>query len=412
MTQQEREQRAIARIDETATELVALSSYLHEHPELGGQEQLAMKAVGEFLEDYGFTVTTDLSENGKYPILKTALRADAGVPMTYDAPIDTASTGTADLATSYNMAFLGEYDALPGLGHGCGHNLIAMMSVGAALGFKEAVPEAHTTFFGCPAEETVGGKVFMSEAGLFKPYKAALIIHPGGCDELGGTSLATHPLEVTFHGRSAHVASLTDRGINALDAAVLFYRAVMDIKIEMGPKAVVGAIFTDAGKAPNVIPDTATVRLTVRAHTVDYLENTVLPDIRFAAQDAADQIGASVDMHHYEPLFKEMREDLTLRKIVGDVMTEFGHTLRLLPEDEADGSTDVGNVSHDVPTVQPTLNIGNGLEIHTPAFTDAAGSSHGYKEAVIGAKIMAVAAIRYAYEQGFLTDSGNPCTMK
>lgn len=394
MTQHEREQRAIAYIDKVATELIAMSSYLHEHPELGGQEEKAMTVVGNFLADYDFDVTRDLSEHGTYPILKTALRADSGK------------------SRIFKMAFLGEYDALPGLGHGCGHNLIAMMSVGAALGFKEAVPEAHTTFFGCPAEETVGGKVFMSEAGLFMPYKAALIIHPGGHDELGGTSLATHPLEVTFHGRSAHVASLTDRGINALDAAVVFYRAVMDIKIKMGATAIIGAIFTEGGKAPNVIPDVATVRLTVRAHTVDYLENTVLPSIRLAAEEAAAQIGATVDMHHYEPLFKEMREDLTLRKVIGEVMTEFGHRPRLLPDDEADGSTDVGNVSHDVPTAQPTLNIGNGLEIHTPAFADAAGSVYGYEQAVIGAKIMAVAAIRYAYVQGFLTDSSNQCTIK
>ena len=394
MTQYEREQQAVAYIDTIATKLIAMSSYLHENPELGGEEQKAMQAVGDFLTNHGFVVTKDLSEQGKYPILKTALRADCGE------------------STGYKMAFLGEYDALPGLGHGCGHNLIAMMSVGAAVGFHKAVPEAQTTFFGCPAEETVGGKVFMSEAGMFTPYKAALIIHPGGSDELGGTSLATHPLEVVFHGRSAHVASLTDRGINALDAAVLFYRAVMDIKTEMGPKAVIGAIFTEAGKAPNVIPDTATVRLTVRAHTVDYLENTVLPAIRLAAKKAAKQVGATVAMHHYEPLFKEMREDLGLQKIVGDVMREFGHTPRLLPADEADGSTDVGNVSHDVPTVQPTLNIGNGLEIHTPAFTAAAGSVYGYEQAIIGAKIMAVAAIRYAYVQGFLTDNGNPCTIK
>lgn len=395
----QREKIAVRTIDRIAEGLIDVSKRLHAHPELGGEEHYAVTAVSAYLDEQGFTVREDLSKNGRYPILKTALRADKGGTEQGQYDSNDISSQVRLLNNAYKMAFLGEYDALPGLGHGCGHNLIAMMSIGAAVGFSEAMPEVVTTFFGCPAEETVGGKVFMSEAGLFKPYDAALIIHPGGCNELGGTSLATHPLEVRFSGRSAHVASLVDRGINALDAAVVFYRKVMDIKNEFGSAAVIGAIFTEAGQAPNVIPDKATVRLTVRSHTVDHLEEVVLPRIRNAAAEAAAEIGAAVETEHYEPLFKEMKEDLTLRSIVGDTMKEFGFEPRLLPEDEADGSTDVGNVSHDIPTVQPTLNIGDGLEIHTPAFAAAAGSDEGYRRAVIGAKIMAVAAIRYYYEK-------------
>ena len=206
MTLQEREARACAIIDSMAEELRDISLYLHDNPELGLNEHKAVKVINQFLENHNFTSQVGLTD---LPELQTALRGDYN--------------GTAQ----HKIAFLGEYDALPELGHGCGHNLIAMMSLGAAVAFSQSAPETWgTTFFGCPAEETIGGKVYMAEAGLFKGYEAALIIHPGGENEVGGTSLATHPLEITFHGRSCHIASLTDSGINALDCAVDLYQNI------------------------------------------------------------------------------------------------------------------------------------------------------------------------------------------
>ena len=373
MTLQEREARACAIIDSMAEELCGVSLYLHHNPELGLNEHKAVKVINQFLETHNFTSQVGLTE---LPELQTALRGDYN--------------GTAQ----HKIAFLG---ALPELGHGCGHNLIAMMSLGAAIAFSQSAPEAWgTTFFGCPAEETIGGKVYMAEAGLFKGYEAALIIHPGGENEVGGTSLATHPLEVTFHGRSCHIASLTDSGINALDCAVDLYQRVKELKKIFPKGAIVGAIFTEAGTAPNVVTPKATLRMTVRGRTVDDLEGIILPAIKAAAQEIGASYGAQVEMHHYEPLFKDMRQDKKLLDLFKDVMTEFGETPRILPDDEADGSTDVGNVSYEVPTAQPTLQIGLGLEAHTPEFTCAAGSDYGLAQAIKGAKIMAVVALRYA----------------
>nr|WP_252895977.1 amidohydrolase [Veillonella rogosae] len=341
-------------------------------------EHKAVKVINQFLETHNFTSQVGLTD---LPELQTALRGDYN--------------GSAQ----HKIAFLGEYDALPELGHGCGHNLIAMMSLGgAAIAFSQSAPEAWggTTFFGCPAEETIGGKVYMAEADLFKGYEAALIIHPGSENEVGGTSLATHPpLEVTFHGRSCHIASLTDSGINALDCAVDLYQRVKELKKTFPKGAIVGAIFTEAGTAPNVVTPKATLRMTVRGRTVDDLEGIILPAIKAAAQEIAASYGAQVEMHHYEPLFKDMRQDKKLLDLFKDVMTEFGETPRILPDDEADGSTDVGNVSYEVPTAQPTLQIGLGLEAHTPEFTCAAGSDYGLAQAIKGAKIMAVVALRY-----------------
>ncbi len=283
MTLQEREAHACAIIDSMAIKLRDVSLYLHDNPELGLNEHKAVKVINQFLETHNFTSQVGLTD---LPELQTALRGDYN--------------GTAQ----HKIAFLGEYDALPELGHGCGHNLIAMMSLGAAIAFSQSAPEAWgTTFFGCPAEETIGGKVYMAEAGLFKGYEAALIIHPGGENEVGGTSLATHPLEVTFYGRSCHIASLTDSGINALDCAVDLYQRVKELKKTFPKGAIVGAIFTEAGTAPNVVTPKATLRMTVRGSTVDDLEEVILPAIKEAAQEIGASYGAQVEMHHYEPLF-------------------------------------------------------------------------------------------------------------
>lgn len=292
MTLQEREARACAIIDSMAEELRDISLYLHDNPELGLNEHKAVKIIYQFLENHNFTSQVGLTD---YPELQTALRGDHN----HDA--------------RHKIAFLGEYDALPEFGHGCGHNLIAMMSLGAAVAFSQSAPQDWgTTFFGCPAEETIGGKVYMAEAGLFKGYEAALIIHPGGENEVGGTSLATHPLEVTYHGRSCHIASLTDSGINALDCAVDLYQKIKELKKTFPKGAIVGAIFTEAGTAPNVVTPKATIRMTVRGSTVDDLEGIILPAIKESAQEIAASYGAQVEMHHYEPLFKDMRQDKRL----------------------------------------------------------------------------------------------------
>lgn len=397
-----REQRLRQAIQEAEGSLIELATYLHENPELGLQEHKAVAAISQLLEQYGFAVTVDVSE-GRIPELATSLRADkGGLESVSRSDSDCTSKSTKENSREsdvYKIAFLGEYDALPGLGHGCGHNLIAAMSAGAAIGFAAAVPEAHTTFFGCPAEETVGGKVFMAEAGVFKGYAGALLTHPADVNELGGSSLASHPLEVTFHGRTAHVADLTDKGVNALDCAVALYSEVNRLKAQWGSEVVIGQIFTEAGEAPNMIPHTATLHMTVRAHTVDFLENIVLPTIKRAADMIAKAQGAQVSYQHYEPLFKDLREDKVWQQLAAQVMTEWGVTPTILPDDVAEGSTDMGNVSHEIPTVQLTLAIGEHMGLHTPEFAEATGSPAGLAAIQKGAHIMAIMALRHWWQQ-------------
>lgn len=356
-------------------EYFALADELHCHPELGEEEFFAASFLKELLKKWNFTI---------------------------EAPI-------ADLPTAFlgvngkgpkRIAFLAEYDALPEIGHACGHNLIAMMSFAAAHSLHTLAGDKATTYlYGCPAEETIGGKVFMTEAGVFDSLDAAIIVHPDEETTTGGTAYATHPLEVTFYGKPAHIASRTYKGINALDALIKFYTALPALKEEFQEPHILGGIITDGGSAPNVIPARATMKMAVRALKVDYLENTMLPKIKALAESVAKETGTTVHYHHYEPLFMDLQNEPILDTYFGENLTLLGEPYHVKPKDYATGSTDVGNVSYAVRTIHPTIKIGCSIDAHTPEFACAAGSLEGKECALKGAKAMAMTAVDVLFEK-------------
>lgn len=348
-----------------------IASFLHTNPELGNQEFQAAKLLKEILAQHGFQVEPILPD--KFP---TAFHA---------------SCGKGDI----HIGFLAEYDALPDLGHGCGHNLIAAMSTTAALVAAKTLSEANAVIhlYGCPAEETLGSKVAMAEAGIFKALSAALIIHPGSENTFGGTSYATHPLQITFLGKPAHVADPEYHGINALDAMVDFYQQLQQLEQTFSQPYILGKIITEGGTAPNIIPDKAVMKATVRALDAGYLENHMLPAIKELAQKVADQHGAKVEAYHYEPLFMNLINDKQLEKLMQQNYVALGLTdFTITPDDFADGSTDVGNVSHQCPTIQPEIKIGTNIAAHTPEFCAAAASDYGKEMALKAATAMAYTA--------------------
>ena len=354
-----------------------IATYLHAHPELGEKEYLAARYLRHVLAEAGFTVTDCVPE--RFP---TAFQATYG-------------TGPVQIG------FLAEYDALPGLGHGCGHNLIAAMSVGAALAFAAVAADVATIHvYGCPAEETAASKEYMSAQGVFDGLTAALIIHPGeDKTALGGTSYATHPLEFAFTGKPAHVADPDYHGINALDAAVDFYQALKEKEKEFTERHIIGIIFTEAGTAPNIVPDRAVLHATIRAMKADYLEGTMLPAIRALAQAVSDRHGTTLSMVHYDPLLKDMVNDPRLDVYFAEAFSELGEEFDVKDDDYAEGSTDVGNVSQVTRTSQPSLCIGYHISGHTPEFACAAGSEYALQQAALGAKAMARVAADVVAEQ-------------
>ena len=376
MYKQDLKQLVCQEIDKLEPVLSKLADYLHQHPEISMQEIKAVNYLKKLLEEFQFIFT---------PILK-----------------DTFST--AFIATKGNgdkkIGFLAEYDALPDIGHGCGHNLISLMSLGAGLAFNTVTDKiAQTVIFGCPAEETIGAKLNIADNGYFDDLQACLIIHPDDKTTIGGTSFATHPLEITFLGKEAHVADPVYHGINALDALVDFYQEFKKLKQSFTKPNIIGTIITDGGIAPNIIPAKATLRATIRSLDTDYLEKVMLPQIKKLAQKIALKHQTQLKMYHYEPLYKNLRSDKLLNQYYQENFSLLGEKYTLLPDDFADGSTDVGNVSHVTRTCQPTICIGNNLFVHTLEFTNASGSEYAKKQALIGAKAMAMTAIDVLFEK-------------
>ena len=356
-------------IDRIAPELRTISLALHSNPELGREEYEAAKLLRAGIEEHGFAVTQNSSG------YETAFIAKKG----WKGP---------------KVAFLAEYDALPGLGHACGHNLIAAMSYGAAVAFAAvAGKEAVSYLIGCPAEETSGAKVAMAADGVFDGLTAALIVHPSDGNYIGGTSYATHPLKVTFRGRPAHVASKVDTGINALDALILFYQGIKELRQTFTQETILAGIITKGGVAPNIVTEEAEAKFTIRALSAHYLEETVLPAVRNLGAEIALATGTRVEMVHYEPLFKELINDAKLMELYKENMLLLGEEMIILSQEEADGSTDVGNVSHVVPTIHPDLGIGSNLAAHTLEFAQAAGGEYAQERLLVGAKAMVMTAI-------------------
>ncbi len=362
-------EQVIAAVDAMAPELIDMSLFLHKNPELSGQEYQAAQRLISAAEKRGFLAKKNISG------YETAFIARKGT-------------------IGPKIAFLAEYDALPGLGHACGHNLIAAMSWGAAAAFAAVAKDRAVSYLiGCPAEETSGAKVSMAADGIFDDLRAALIIHPGDSNNMGGTSYATHPLKVTFHGRPAHVASKTNKGVNALDALIMFYQGIKPLRQTFTQETILAGIITKGGTAPNIVTDEAEGKFTIRALSSHYLEETVIPAVRRLADGIALATNTKVEAVHYEPLFKELINDPELMKFFQENMTLLGEKITLLEPNDADGSTDVGNVSHAAPTIHPDIFIGSSLSAHTPEFAAATGSPYAQERLLIGAKAMAMTAI-------------------
>lgn len=360
--------------------LQEVAVFLYEHPEPGLAEHRASAFLTQTLADMGFAVETGLAG------MPTAFRARWGA----GGPV---------------VALMAEYDALPGIGHGCGHNLIAATAVAAAGALTRVVDFPFTlTVLGTPAEETVGGKIAMAEAGCFDGVDLALIAHPGVVTRVGGASWASHPLEITFHGRAAHAGANPQAGINALDALVQTYVAMRALRIHLRDDVRMPGIITHGGDAPNIVPERASARFSLRAADWRYLEEVVIPRVRDCARGAALATGATVAVEHYEPLFRETLQLPALVSACLAYLDDLGADPRPPAPGAGGGVTDVGNVSWVVPTLQFGFSIsgpGEGLAGHTRAFADATIAPTGQSGALMAAKTLAWLALRFALDSDF-----------
>jgi amidohydrolase len=364
-----------ARIDALRPVIEDIAVSLFQKPELGGSELFAVDKFRSILEQAGFSFASGI----------------AGMPTAFRA-----ARGTGRPA----IGFLAEYDALPGIGHGCGHNLVGACSLAAALACQAVAPAAATWLvYGTPAEETVGGKIAMTEAGAFAGLDAAFLAHPGRVNSLGGRSWASHPLELTFRGKSAHAGGSPQDGVNALDALVAAYVQIRGLRNSLRDDVRLAGIITRGGDAQNIIPDHTEARFTIRAKEWRYLEELVLPKVKQAAEGAALSLGASVTMRHHEPLFRETLEHPVLKALANKNFALLGESI---PPPRPDGGvTDVGNVTWEIPCIQ----IGFAMSDATGHSRELAADTvrpRGIDATLMAAKVLALSALDLAHEPGLL----------
>jgi amidohydrolase len=359
--------RLAAEIDRRAAELVDVSHQIHARPELGYEETFAHDLLTAVLEDAGLAVTR--SARG----VDTAFEAAAG---------DQGPT----------IAVICEYDALPGIGHACGHNIIAAAGLGAGLAAAALARElgGRVRVVGTPAEEGGGGKVRLLDGGAFTGVDAALMVHPADADLLAMDVVALHQAHVTYQGEAAHAAAFPHRGRNALDAAVLGYVGVASLRQHIEPGERIHGIITDGGDKPNIVPAYARAEWIVRSPTVAGLDQL---KSRFLAclEGGAAAAGCEMEVTWIDPVYADMLDNRAIGERYQANAEALGRIVRTpSPAARVVGSTDMGNVSYAVPSIHPMIRVAPpGVPIHTPAFAGFAGGPDGDAAVIDGAKALA-----------------------
>lgn len=356
--------------------LVDVAADLHAHPEIRFTEVHAAARLTAELEGAGFAVQ----------------RGFAGLETAF---VGRWSTTAAPEGTTTIAIFL-EYDALEGIGHACGHNIIAAAGLGAALAIRDALQEeagspAHLVVIGSPGEEGAAGKVPMIEHGVLDGVDLAMMIHPAGEDVAVASSLSRVALDVEFTGRASHAAAHPERGINALDAATLALTAIGLLRQQLPDDARIHAIVTDGGQAPNIIPEHAAIRAFVRAEDRDLLLTDIVPRVQACFHGAAIATGCEVLIEERTPPYFSLRPNPTLGGLAAQALVALGRPPAVAPQ--MGGSTDMGNVSHVVPAIHPMLTLAADCSPHTREFAEAAGSAAADAVIADGAALLAATAL-------------------
>jgi amidohydrolase len=362
----------IEEVDRMADLLFAVSHDIHARPELNYEEHYAHDRLTGVLEDAGLPVT----------------RHAYGVDTAFEATV--GDTGPA-------VAVLLEYDALPGIGHACGHNVIAAAGLGAGLAAAKVVAEAggRLRITGTPAEEGGGGKIRMARNGAFADLAAALMVHPADADLVRMDTIAVQILDAEYHGVGAHAAAAPWEGRNALDAAVLGYMAVAALRQHIRPSERVHGVFSKGGDKPNIVPEVAATNWFVRSDTIATLQ-PLKQRVLDALQSGAGATGCTMQHHWNDVTYADLRDSSALAAAYTANAVRLGRTVQ--HPDAAGhhvvGSTDMGNVSYLAPSIHPMIKVAaDGVPIHTADFAAYARGATGDAAVLDGAKLLAMTAI-------------------
>lgn len=366
--------RVVEAADRLAAELEALSHRIHDHPELGFEEEKAHAWLTDFLEKHGARVE----------------RGVGGLPTAFRATIEGAGPGPT-------VAILCEYDALPDLGHACGHNVIAAAGAGAGAALAAALGRlpfaGRVQVVGTPAEEGGAGKVRLMQAGVFAGVDAALMVHGRSGTRVWRPSLGIAKVRAEFLGQAAHAASWPWRGRNALNAVIALFNALDAMRQQLRPDARVHGVILDGGRKPSIIPEYTSAEFYLRALDRDYCFK-LLRRFQAAAEGAAHATGCRVTVTPDPIVHEPLRPNPTMARLFAENLARIG--VREDPDDPESGfgSTDCGNLSQALPTIHPYVRIApDGVPGHSREFAQWARSPLARAGILAGAKAMALTAL-------------------
>lgn len=368
---------AKAAVESARQQLVDVSVEIHANPELALKETKAAKLLADTMEDLGFAV-----ERSAYGI-ETAIKGTWG-----EGPV--------------TVAYLMEYDALPEIGHACGHNLIATAGLGGAIGLKGAVSPADVRLIvlGTPAEEDIGGKQMLIDNGAFDGVDAALMVHPAPVEIAGPFMYGVHSCYVKYTGREVHASMAPEAGINALDGMVTAYQAIAQLRQHIRRDARIAGVILNGGNASNVIPDKATGRFEVRALQPQYMED-LKKRVEACFEAGAQASGASVEVTWAKNVYDPMNNNPTLVNLYKTNAEALGRKF-LEGAQASTGSSDQGNVSWQVPAIHPTFTVGAFALNHTAGFTDVVATDAAHDNMIQVAQALAMTGVDLALNSDYV----------
>ncbi|NPV71304.1 MAG: M20 family metallopeptidase [Firmicutes bacterium] len=371
-------QQAVDAVDSFSDELVGLAKRIHANPETAFCERRASGLLIDFLEGKGFRVERGVAG------LETAFKASFG-------------------RGSPCVAVLCEYDALPKVGHACGHNIIAAAGAGAGAAVKDALNglKGSIVVIGTPAEESGGGKITMLEKGVFRGVDAAMMVHPATRTMAFRPSLAAVSVFLAFKGRAAHAAGAPHEGINALEAMILTFTGINALRQHLKEGVKIHGIITRGGDAANIVPDHTEAEILVRARTREGL-NEVVEKVRRCAQGAGLMTGATPSVE-LGLMYAERKDNPPMSKRVSEYLRQMGMELSESDVRDGAGSSDMGNVSQEIPAIHPYVAIApRNVQQHTEEFARAATSPEAMKAILVAAKAMAMTCVDLLGDGSFL----------
>lgn len=358
-------------IEALRAEAVGIASDMHAHPEYGWETKRSARLLTDYMERHGMQVEQGVAD------IDVAFRASSP---------DRKPGGV-------NVALLAEYDALPGLGHACSHNLIGTIAATAGIALHKVLGEqaGNVWVMGCPFEEGGGGKIYMIDAGVFDVADVSLMWHGGNRVQVGSPNIASGRMTYTFTGRPAHSGQSPHEGINAADAAMLTFAGVNALRQHVTPDVRIHGVIREAGAASNIVPEHAEILMQVRCrHHRDLV--ALRERVNDCARGAALMTGCELEIHEHNA-YKDRLVVPELREVVLENLRALGVEA---PDDDPQSfaSADSGNVSHEIPHVTFMLPLdGKGSVPHTAAFAEACNSEMAYEALVTAAKTMAASAL-------------------